>query len=109
MSSDEAAGAPLIAVRVELTVISEVDGRVGNETMTARMRFPAVPRIDDWVELGRGESARQVKVVIFRDGEEPLVRLWQVVTDDPERLDELAHLIRTRRWECPGWKLGGLP
>ena len=102
----EPAGA-LITVRVELTVVSKAEGRTGTETMSARMRFPAVPREGDWIELAPGWSASRVERVFFSDMREPLVRLQQTKTDNPEQLDEYARLILAHGWECPRWKLGG--
>jgi len=97
----------LIAVRVELTVVSSAAGRTGTETMTTLMRLPAVPREGDWIELAPGWAASPVGAVIFSSGRVPLVRLRQAKTDAPERLDEFARLILAHGWECPGWKLGG--
>jgi hypothetical protein len=102
---DEPAGS-LIGVRVELTVVSAAEGRTGTETMSTRMRLPAVPRAADWIELAPGWSAGSVAAVIFSDRREPLIRLQQVKTDDPERLDEYQQLIQAHGWKCPGWRLG---
>lgn len=101
MSSSE--GTALIPVRVELTVVSSVEGRAGVETMTARMAFPAVPRVGELVELAPGWSAVPVGTVIYSDGREPLVRLRQAKTDDPDRLDEFGQMIRAHGWKAPHW------
>jgi hypothetical protein len=100
----------VINVALELRVVSDVAGRVGNWRLRRMAWLRAVPRRDDWVELDTdGEVLERVAEVRWRlDGTQPLVVLSELVTSEADTLDSYDALTDDG-WDRLGgpWKQGG--
>jgi hypothetical protein len=95
-----------VPVQLELPVVSNVPGRVGNWTLHRVVRYPAVPREGDWVELDSdGEILERVVRVDWRRSGQPVVRLSRLETAERGVLDPYDALLGDG-WQRHGeaWK-----
>lgn len=93
----------MITVWIRLPVASSVPGRVGRWSLETSRQLPAVPTVGDQVELADGWASHGVRFATFLADGTVRLRLVPIVTDSPDRLDELARLVIKHGWT----QLGG--